>query len=96
MLTNLDVISYLSEIPVFTAYRIQEETTGRFPTSSHLEAAAPVYEALPGWETDILTTTDWADLPGHTMRYVERVESLIECPIRYLSVDPERQQFFER
>lgn len=95
-LTNLDVLGYLTEIPICLTYEVKGKTTNRFPVSTRLAEAQPVYEALPGWLSDISSVERWADLPDLAKRYTDRLEELIECRIQYISVGPERHQFFER
>lgn len=95
-LTNLDVLGYLQSIPVCARYRVDSVETDRFPLSRLLDASEPVYEPLPGWRADISSVRRWEDLPDDARRYVETLEQLIDCPVRYLSVGPERAQFFER
>ena len=50
----------------------------------------PVYETLPGWQADISTCRRFEDLPPQAQAYVQRVEQLIGCPIRIVSVGPDR------
>ncbi|OXM82744.1 adenylosuccinate synthase [Paenibacillus rigui] len=95
-LTNLDVLGYVDEIPVCTAYRLEGEQTNQFPVSAELEGAQPVWERLPGWRSDISHIRTFAELPKEAQDYVKRVEQLAECPIRYISVGPGREQMIER
>jgi hypothetical protein len=57
-----------------------------------LEQAEPVIEYLEGWHCDISGVRRWEDLPEAAQRYVEAVEDAVGCPIRYVSVGPERGQ----
>ena len=86
----LDVLGYLKEIPLCVGYEIGGEMTQEFPTTGRLEKAKPVYEWLPGWQSDISAIRDYASLPAATKRYIERVEELIEVPVKWLSVGPSR------
>jgi adenylosuccinate synthase len=86
----LDVLSYLPEIPVCVGYAIDGEETRDFPTTGRLERATPVWERLPGWQCNITSIRDYAALPAATKAYVTRIETLIETPIRWLSVGPSR------
>ncbi|MCC2686373.1 MAG: adenylosuccinate synthetase [Paenibacillaceae bacterium] len=95
-LTNLDVLGYLEEIPICTAYRIDGEATGKFPVTASLERAEPVYETMPGWKTDISGARSYGELPEKARSYVERLEMLIEAPIRWISVGPRREQLIAR
>ncbi len=95
-LTKLDVLSYMDEIPVCTHYKIGGELTDEFPFPALLDEAEPVYESLPGWGTDISGARRWEDLPENARRYVEFVEKSVGCPIRQVSVGPERESIIIR
>lgn len=86
----LDVLGYLKEIPLCVGYAVDGVVTQEFPTTSKLEKAKPVFEWLPGWQSEISSIRDYAALPAAAKRYIERVEELIEVPIKWLSVGPSR------
>jgi adenylosuccinate synthase len=86
----LDVLGYLKEIPICVGYEINGEVVQEFPTTGKLERAKPIYERLPGWQRDISTIRDYHQLPPETRHYVERLQELIEVPIKWLSVGPSR------
>ena len=93
-LTKLDVLSYLKEIPVCTAYELDGRKTGYFPSNiDELNAARPVYEYLPGFHCDISACRRPEDLPRAAMDYIRYIEKAINCPIRYVSVGPERDAY---
>lgn len=48
------------------------------------------YEVLPGWQTDISSIRNYADLPLAARRYVERIEELVGVPVHYIGVGPGR------
>jgi adenylosuccinate synthase len=73
-LSLLDVLGYLEEIPLCTAYRVDGAETTHFPLTATLEGATPVYESLPGWQCDISQVRTWSDLPAHAQAYVRRIE----------------------
>ncbi|MCQ6559696.1 adenylosuccinate synthase [Paenibacillus mendelii] len=95
-LTNLDVLGYLDDIPICTAYDIEGDVTQQFPVSSLLEKAKPVFKTLPGWTTAISHIRRFEDLPPNAQGYVLELERRIGVPIRYVSVGPERGQFIQR
>jgi adenylosuccinate synthase len=95
-LTLLDVLGYLDEIPVCTAYEIDGERTDRFPVPAKLDRARPVYESLPGWKSDISGIRDFDELPPAAREYVLRVEELIRAPVKWVSVGPRREAMIER
>ena len=95
-LTKLDVLSYLKEIPVCVQYELDGACTESFPFPTALKRATPVFEALEGWTCDISGARRWEDLPEAARRYVEYIEARVGCPIRYVSVGPERDAIILR
>lgn len=95
-LTNLDVLGYLDEIPLCTAYQIDGATTTSFPTTGALERAHPVLTTLPGWRCNISTLRRYQDLPHAAQRYVETIEEAIAAPIQWISVGPDRTAMIMR
>src|SRR5690606_30546417 len=92
-LTKLDILSPLKQIKIGVGYKYAD---GRkyeevFPSSlEELAKLTPEYEVLPGWESDISKITKYEDLPSTCRAYVERLEELIEIPISWIGVGPER------
>ncbi len=95
-LTKMDVLSYLKEIPVCVAYKLNGETIDRFPYTPDLYDSEPVYEVLPGWNCDISGVRKYEDLPKAARDYVEFIESRVGCPIKYVSVGAERDALIIR
>ena len=89
-LTKLDVLSYMDKIPVCTQYILSGETTDEFPFPSALKKAEPQIEYFEGWKCDISKIRTWNDLPKAAKDYVIYIEKDIGCPIKYVSVGPER------
>ena len=90
-LTKLDVLDGLDELKVCTGYRIDGGTTDRLPAAAAAQArVVPVYESLPGWPESTRGARSWADLPATAVKYVRRIEELIEAPVALLSTSPER------
>ena len=95
-LTKLDVLSYMQAIPVCTQYELAGKSTDAFPFPAALEQAKPVYETLEGWGCDISGIRRWEDLPAAARHYVDFAEEYVGCPIRYVSVGPERDAIILR
>ncbi|MBQ9129794.1 MAG: adenylosuccinate synthase [Clostridia bacterium] len=95
-LTKMDVLSYLDQIPVCTAYEIDGEKTYDFPTGEALNKAKPVIEYMPGWKCDISGVRTFEDLPEEARNYVLKLEKLSGCTIKYVSVGAERDAYIER
>ena len=95
-LTKLDVLSYMDRIPVCTHYLLNGEKVDRFPFPVALKSAKPVIEYLKGWKCDLSAARKWEDLPREAREYVTYLEKQIGCPIRYVSVGPERDSIVIR
>ncbi|MFF2092970.1 adenylosuccinate synthase [Paenibacillus sp. NPDC058174] len=97
VLTNLDVLGYLDEIPVCTAYELEDGTiTDKFPMTNKLYAAKPILTSLPGWQCDISQVKRFEDLPEQARGYVDFVESAIGVKVTTVSVGPRREQVIVR
>ncbi|MBP3495675.1 MAG: adenylosuccinate synthase [Clostridia bacterium] len=94
-LTKLDILSYLKEIPVCTAYIVDGKETTSFPTGDKLTNATPVYTTMKGWCTDISGCRKIEDLPKEALDYIKYIEKNMNCPIKYVSVGPSREQYIE-
>lgn len=96
VLTVLDVLGYLDEIPVCTGYEIDGKVTDVFPTTTDLMKAKPVWEILPGWKCDITGIRKYEDLPENCRKYIEFIEEKIDCPIKMVSNGPAREDIILR
>ena len=96
VVTKLDILTGLKTIQLCTAYRAGQKTLADLPFGpADLGPYEPVYEELPGWETDISGVRAWKNLPAEAKGYLERLSGLAEVPIRLVSVGPEREQIIE-
>ena len=95
-LTVLDVLGYLDEIPVCTAYEIDGQVTDEFPTTVSLKKAKPVWKVLPGWKCDITGIRRYEELPENCRRYVEFIEEQIGFPVTMVSNGPGRDDIIYR
>jgi len=90
-LTKLDVLDGLPELKVCTGYRLGEATLRHLPAAPGAQAAVtPVYETLEGWSGSTRGARSWAELPAQAIKYVRRIEELVEAPVLMLSTSPER------
>jgi len=91
VLTKLDVLDGLAELKVCTGYRIDGEVVRRLPAAMGAQARAePVYEVMQGWAGSTRGARSWAELPAEAVKYVRRIEELVEAPVTLLSTSPER------
>lgn len=96
VLTVVDVLGYLDELPICVGYEIDGKVWQDFPTTAQLEKAKPVYEKLPGWKCEIRGIRKYEELPENCRRYVERIEELIGVPIKMVSNGPGRDEIIYR
>ena len=90
-LTKLDVLDGFERLRICTGYRLNGETIHHFPSGESEQAAVePVWEEVDGWSDSTRGARSWADLPATTVKYVRRIEELIETPVALLSTSPER------
>tara|TARA_R110000744_G_scaffold125730_13_gene231842 strand:+ start:41439 stop:42728 length:1290 start_codon:yes stop_codon:yes gene_type:complete len=91
-LTKLDVLDGFKTLKVCVAYELDGQRLDYLPAGKEAQArVTPVYEALEGWQGSTAGARSWADLPAEAVKYVRRVEELIECPIALVSTSPERE-----
>merc|ERR1711879_1069808 len=91
-ITKLDVLSELEEIKIAVEYHVPGgKTLKYFPADLDLLGTAEVvYETLPGWKCDISGVREYEDLPTNAREYIERIEDLLEIPVRWIGVGPGR------
>jgi adenylosuccinate synthase len=90
-LTKLDVLDGFPEIRIATGYWLDGREIDFFPASPAEQArVVPVYETMEGWADSTAGARRWKDLPAAAVKYVRRIEELIETPIAILSTSPER------
>ncbi len=94
-LTKLDVLSCFDKIPVCKAYDIDSQITEAFPSGERLMRAKPVHEYLEGWNCDISKCRSFDKLPAAAREYISYIQRNINCPIKYVSVGPGRDEYFE-
>jgi len=96
VLTAIDVLGYLDEIPVCVGYEIEGEISDIFPVTSKLARAKPVYEKMPGWKTSVRGIRKFEDLPVEAQNYVLFIEKKIGVPITMVSNGPNRDEIIFR
>ncbi|MCX7895330.1 MAG: adenylosuccinate synthase [Thermoanaerobaculum sp.] len=92
-LTKLDVLDSLATVPVAVAYRLGDRVMEELPDDAEeLAQVQPVYEELPGWQTETTGITDFSALPARAQAYVHRLEELLGVPIVLISTGPRREE----
>ena len=90
-LTKIDVLDGLPKLKICTGYRIHGELVRHLPAAQGAQAAAvPEYEVMEGWSGSCQGARSWADLPAQAIKYVRRIEELVEAPVTLVSTSPER------
>ena len=90
--TKLDVLDGFETLKICTGYDLDGETLDYLPTAADQQAhCVPIYEEMPGWSESTEGARSWNDLPAAAIKYVRRVEELIDCPVALLSTSPERE-----
>ncbi len=90
-LTKLDVLDGFNTLKICVGYDLDGTRLDYLPTAADQQArCTPVYEELEGWSETTAGARSWADLPGAAIKYVRRIEELIQCPVALLSTSPER------
>ncbi len=91
-LTKLDVLDGFETLKICVAYDLDGKRLDYLPTAADAQArCTPIYEEMPGWSDSTEGARSWADLPAEAIKYVRRVEELIDCPVALLSTSPERE-----
>jgi len=90
-LSLLDVLTGIGELKICTVYRAGGQDQEMFDPAA-MSGVECVYETLPGWDCDITGCKTFDELPEEARNYVNRVEELLDCPVGFVSVGPERSQ----
>lgn len=91
-LTKLDVLDGLDTLKICVGYTYNGKKYDYLPASMKIQAGVePVYEEIEGWQQSTYGARSWADLPAQAIKYIRRIEELIECPVALLSTSPKRE-----
>lgn len=90
-LTKVDVLDGFETIKICTGYKLGDKIVDYLPSSAIEQAQLePVYEEMEGWSGSTEGARTWAELPAQAIKYIRRIEELIECPVASVSTSPER------
>jgi len=91
-LTKLDVLDGFEKVRICTGYRLRGKVLDYFPSHAADQAEVePIYEEMEGWHGTTAGARSWADLPAQAIKYIQRVQELIETPVALVSTSPERE-----
>ena len=89
-LTKLDILDTIEKIPVCVAYDVNGTRVEEFPSGEALNIAKPIIEYMDGWMQSTVNCRRYEDLPENARKYIEYIESAVDCNIKYISVGAER------
>ncbi len=91
-LTKVDVLDGFETIKICVGYKYKDKTYDYLPANSIIqEEIEPIYEEMEGWSDSTHGARSWAELPAPAIKYIRRIEELIECPVALLSTSPKRE-----
>lgn len=91
-LTKLDVLDGFEELQIGVGYEYNGEVLKYLPSSIKVQSnVKPIYEKIAGWTGSTMGARSFKDLPANTVKYIRRIEELIETPVAILSTSPERE-----
>jgi adenylosuccinate synthase len=97
IITKLDVLSELESIKVCVAYEYEGHRYNNLPChQTAFHHATPIYEELPGWQSDITHCRTYDELPKAAQEYIQFIEDLAEVPVAMVAVGPSREQTIMR
>lgn len=91
-LTKLDVLDGFDKLNICIGYELDGERLDYYPAAQSAQAkVTPIYETIEGWSDTTFGCKSWKDLPAAAIKYIRRIEELIECPVAMLSTSPKRE-----
>ena len=91
-LTKLDVLDGFKTLKICVGYELDGVRMDYLPiAANHQARCKPIYEEMEGWSETTAGARSWSQLPGAAIKYVRRIEELIQCPVALLSTSPERE-----
>ena len=91
-LTKVDVLDGFETVKICVGYKLRGQDLDYFPSHAADQAAVePIYEEMPGWSGTTAGARSWADLPAQAIKYIRRIEELIETPVALVSTSPQRE-----
>ena len=90
-LTKIDVLDGFETVKICTGYRLRNNVIDYLPShAGDQQLVEPIYEEMPGWQESTAGARSYADLPANAIKYIQRVQELIETPVALVSTSPER------
>jgi adenylosuccinate synthase len=93
IITKLDVLDDLEEIPVCVAYEVDGKVITHMPASTRrMDVIQPIFERLPGWKQSTRGATTFEQLPKRAQDYLQFLEQKTGVEVGAVSVGPERSE----
>ena len=90
-LTKLDVLDGFETLKICVGYELDGEELSYLPFAADQQSRCmPIYEEMSGWSESTEGARSWAELPANAIKYVRRIEELIDCSVALVSTSPER------
>jgi adenylosuccinate synthase len=90
-LTKLDVLDGIEELKICVGYKIGDKVIDYLPANHNdQKLIEPIYETMSGWSETTMGARSWKDLPANAIKYVRRIEELVDRPVALLSTSPQR------
>ncbi len=91
-LTKLDVLDGFKTLKICVGYDLDGVRMDYLPIAANQQSrCTPIYEEMDGWSETTAGARSWSELPAAAIKYVKRIEELIQCPVALLSTSPERE-----
>ena len=91
VVTKLDVLDGLPELKICIGYDVDGVRMNRLPAAQGAQSrATPIFETMPGWSGSTRGARSYGALPAEAVKYIRRIEELVEAPVVLLSTSPER------
>jgi adenylosuccinate synthase len=93
VITKLDILDHLEEIPVGTEYQLEGRCLSEFPAEAEiLDRVSVRYEKLPGWQQSTFGLNEYSQLPPNAKSYLRDLSDRVGVEIAMVSTGPERHQ----
>lgn len=95
IMMKADVMNDFDTIKVATAYKVGDKVVDYFPFESN-EEVTPVYTEFKGWKTDVCGIREYDKLPVELKDYIAFIEKETGCPVKIVSLGPDRSEIILR
>ncbi len=92
IMTKTDVLDDFEELSVATSYVVDGKETQQVPLQMEKHDLQPVYKTFKGWNTDIQKLNSVENFPEELKNYINFIGTYLDCPVKYISNGPEREQ----